>query len=264
MQVRYEVAAADSLLRKTLAVRAVGGAKPLLNRIDVERFTTDAACELGGLGQPVFIAGSLFTGLEYPAAHNEATAHARAKPPASRFLVVASAPAGNGLNVGVPGVEAGGAGSGAARGGRAGVCGVSGPHPHPPRTHVHYNSWYDVRQEQMSTKIFLETFAGFKKNLCDKYGVRMDAFVPDDGWQDRSSIWEVNRKLFPEGLGELSAGLRAGGSSLGLWHPLTAVEGNLVMRWCRDHGYETDPAGSHLCLSVPGTTCSSAKCSRGR
>jgi hypothetical protein len=251
VQLHYDVTRGDSLMRKTLVVRAVGNAKPLLNRIDVERFTTDAACELGGLGQPVFIAGSLFTGLEYPAAHNEIRLYPRAKPLTDSAHVALWHLPGKVLTPVY--LESKPAVLGAARQGalERAFAEYLARIRIPPRTHVHYNSWYDVRQDQMSTKIFLETFAGFKKNLCDKYGVRMDAFVPDDGWQDRSSIWEVNRKLFPEGLGELSAGLRAGGSSLGLWHPLTAVEGNLGMRWCREHGYETDQAGSHLCLSAP-------------
>ena len=251
VQVRYEARPSDSLLRKVVAVRASGGTKRLLNRIDVERFSTDAACELGGLGQPVFIAGSVFTGLEYPAAHNEARADARVKPSAPRLLVALWHLPGKVLTAEF--LESKPAVLGAAKEGAVerAFAEYLARIRIPPRTHVHYNSWYDVRQDQMSTEIFLKTFAGFKEKLCDKYGVRMDAFVPDDGWQDRSSIWEVNRKLFPKGLGELSAGLRAGGSSLGLWHPLTAGEGNLVMRWCRENGYETDKAGSHLCLSAP-------------
>jgi hypothetical protein len=251
VQLRHEVAPGTPWMRKTLAVRALGQSKRLLNRIEVESFSTDAACTLGGLGQPVFIADSVFTGLEYPAGHNQATERAQAKAPAMRFSVALGHLPGKAL-------------SSAYLESKPAVLGVAKPaaveHGFakylakiriPPRTHVHYNSWYDVRQDKMSTEVFLETFAGFKKHLCDPYGVRMDSFVPDDGWQDRSSIWEVNKKLFPRGLDELSAGLRAGGSSLGLWHPLTAVQGNLVMEWCREHGYETDTTGSYLCLSAP-------------
>jgi hypothetical protein len=251
VQLRYEAAPGAPWLRKILAVRAVDGTKPLLNRIDVERFSTDAACEVGGLGQPVFMAGSVFTGLEYPAGHNEARASARAKPSAPRFLVALWHLPGKVLSPALleskPAVL-GAAGAGAVERGFAEYLARIRI---PPRTHVHYNSWYDIRQDQMSTEAFLATFAEFKKHLCDKYGVRMDSFVPDDGWQDRSSIWEVSAKLFPTGLDQLSAGLKAGGSSLGLWHPLTAVQGNLVMKWCREHGYETDKAGTHLCLSAP-------------
>lgn len=250
-QLRYEVAPNTPWMRKTLAVRALGGSKPLLNRIEVEAFATDAACTLGGLGQPVFLADSAFTGLEYPAAHNQATERKQAKAPALRFSVALGHLPGKVLTPAF--LES-----------KPAVLGVAKQHAVergfaeylakiriPPRTHVHYNSWYDVRQDKMSTEVFLETFAGFKKNLCDPYGVRMDSFVPDDGWQDRSSIWEVDKKLFPQGLGQLAAGLEAGGTSLGLWHPLTAVKGNLVMEWCREHGYETDSTGSHLCLSAP-------------
>ena len=251
VQLRHEVAPGAPMMRKVLAVRAVGPQKPLLNRIEVERFSTGATCKLGGLGQPVFIADSVFTGLEYPAAHNEARDNVRAIRPTSRFNVALRHLPGKVLTPVY--LESKPAVLGVARKGTVerGFAEYLARIRIPPRTHVHYNSWYDIRQDKMSTGLFLETFAGFKKNLCDKYGVRMDSFVPDDGWQDRSSIWEVSKKLFPTGLGELSAGLKAGGSSLGLWHPLTAVEGNLVMKWCREHGYETDKAGSHVCLSAP-------------
>ncbi len=251
VQLRHEVAPGAALMRKVLAVRAVGPQKPLLNRIEVERFFTAAPCALGGLGQPVFIADSVFTGLEYPAAHNEVRDNAQAKPPALRFSVALRHLPGKVLTPVY--LESKPAVLGVTREGAVerGFAEYLARIRIPPRTHVHYNSWYDIRQDKMSTELFLETFAQFKKNLCDKYGVRMDSFVPDDGWQDRKSIWEVNAKLFPKGLGELSAGLKAGGSSLGLWHPLTAVEGNLVMQWCREHGYETDKAGTHLCLSAP-------------
>ncbi len=251
VQLRHEVAPGTPWMRKTVAVRAVGPSKTLLNRIEVEQFSTDAACKLGGLGQPVFIADSVFTGLEYPAAHNQATKTGPAKAPASRFSVALGHLPGRVLTPAF--LESKSAVLGVAREGaiERGFADYLAKIRIPPRTHVHYNSWYDIRQDKMSTEVFLETFAGFKKNLCDPYGVRMDSFVPDDGWQDRSSIWEVNKKLFPQGLGELAAGLEAGGSSLGLWHPLTAVKGNLVIEWCREHGYETNRAGSHLCLSAP-------------
>ena len=87
VQVRYEVAPAAPLLRKVLAVRTVGQTKPLLNRVEVEQFSTSAECQLGGLGQPVFIAGCIFTGLEYPAAQNQAKENAQAKKPTLRFSV---------------------------------------------------------------------------------------------------------------------------------------------------------------------------------
>lgn len=251
VQLIYEVMSAEPSLRKRLAVRATGERAPLLNAVDVESFTTAVPCELGGQGQPVFIAGSVFVGLEYPAASNEAVDRSKANPPGTGFLVSLRHRPGKLLSrdflsskTAVLGV------------GREGAVELAFADylrriRVPPRTFVHYNSWYDIRQDKMSTALFLETFASFKKNLCDPYGVRLDSFVPDDGWQDRSSLWEVNPKLFPDGLDALAAGLRAGGSCLGLWHPLTAVKGNLSMEWCRQQGYETDRSGSHLCLSAP-------------
>ncbi|MDD4873084.1 MAG: alpha-galactosidase, partial [Kiritimatiellae bacterium] len=251
VQLKYEITPNDMFMRKVVGVRVIGSAVSLLNSIDVEHFITAVKCDLGGRGQPVFIEESVFLGLEYPAALNEVKDNAKIKPPCPGFTISLQHLPGKTLTQSF--LESKSAVLGVGREGTVErtFAKYLGRIRIPPRTHVHYNSWYDIRQDKMSTDTFLETFTGFKKNLCDKYGVRMDSFVPDDGWQDRSSIWEINTKLFPKGFNDLSAGLKAGGSSLGLWHPLTAVENNLVMKWCQEHGYETDKAGTHLCLSAP-------------
>ncbi|OGV69899.1 MAG: hypothetical protein A3K19_20250 [Lentisphaerae bacterium RIFOXYB12_FULL_65_16] len=251
VQLRYDVAAHAPVLRKVVAVRAAGEGKPLLNSIEVEHFTTDTTCDLGGLGQPVFVDGSVFLGLEYPAGHNDVADNAKATPSRPGFTVTLRHLPGKVLTSDFLESKAAVLGAGPSGAVERTFATYLGGIRVPPRTHVHYNSWYDIRQNQMSTAAFLETFSGFKTNLCDKYDVRMDSFVPDDGWQDHNSIWEVDKNLFPNGLGELAAGLKAGGTTLGLWHPLTAVVGNLDMKWCQGQGYETDKAGSHLCLSAP-------------
>ncbi len=251
VQIVYEVAVNEPVIRKRLSVRAIGDMRPVLTTMDVEQFTTEAACDLGGLGQPVFVADSLFMGLEYPAGRHEIRDNAKARPPSAGFSVTLRHFPGKTLTPtpveSNPAVVGAGPQGAVEQSFAAYLAGIR----IPPRTHVHYNSWYDIRQDKMSAENFLATFEGFKKNLCDRYGVKMDSFVPDDGWQDRQSLWEINKKLFPNGFDELAAGLKAGGSSLGLWHPLTAVKGNLDMDWCAEHGYETNKTRSTLCLSAP-------------
>jgi len=52
-------------------VRETSGRGAVLKDIEVERFLTDRATDLGGFGQPVFVDRAFFAGLEYPAGYNE-------------------------------------------------------------------------------------------------------------------------------------------------------------------------------------------------
>ncbi len=92
VEVVYEIIGCHPYMRKVLLVRAArepgppfDGAQdglrpsagdperaegPLLRDVQVERFRVHALTDLGGLGQPVFIAGRFFAGIEYPAADN--------------------------------------------------------------------------------------------------------------------------------------------------------------------------------------------------
>jgi hypothetical protein len=87
--------------------------------------------------------------------------------------------------------------------------------------------------------------------LTVKRGAPFDAVVLDDGWQDVQSIWEIDKRGFPNGFTELYDGLKEMGVSLGLWHPLTAMKYNLDTEWGAANGYEVSPDKSFFCLSGP-------------
>lgn len=77
-----------------------------------------------------------------------------------------------------------------------------------------YNSWYDhmtAIDEGIIVKSFEEISHGFEDN-----GVKLDAYVVDDGWCDYQSVWEFNEK-FPNGLTKVKALVNNLGASLGLW-----------------------------------------------
>ena len=56
--------------------------------------TAAAPCDLGGQGQPIFIAGHSFVGLEYPAGLNEVVDRSKAQPP-EVVILVQEKPQGN-------------------------------------------------------------------------------------------------------------------------------------------------------------------------
>ncbi|EHO42426.1 hypothetical protein Calab_2819 [Caldithrix abyssi DSM 13497] len=112
---------------------------------------------------------------------------------------------------------------------------------------VLYNTWYDVRD--FSYDKLLSTIQAFKSTLIDRYGLTLDAFVIDDGWDDVHSVWELNRQKFPQGFAPLRRELEKMNSRLGLWISPWNGYGSARdkrVRWAGEHGYKT--SGRHLCL----------------
>ncbi len=111
-----------------------------------------------------------------------------------------------------------------------------------------YNTWYDIRD--FSYDKLLTTIHNFKSTLIDKYGLKLDAFVIDDGWDDVHSVWQINRQKFPQGFTPLVRELKKIHSALGLWiSPWNGYDKARTERvhWAREHGFKTS-AGRHLCL----------------
>ncbi|MDP8161512.1 hypothetical protein QJU74_10735 [Pasteurella atlantica] len=77
-----------------------------------------------------------------------------------------------------------------------------------------YNSWYDHMKE-IDEKIILDSFQKIHQGF-NKYGIKLDAYVVDDGWNNYASFWDFNNK-FPNGLTKIKALVNSLNASLGLW-----------------------------------------------
>ena len=77
---------------------------------------------------------------------------------------------------------------------------------HPYRPFLHYNSWYHLNigrpDNHMTEAECLATIEHFGRELITKRGVKMDAFVWDDGWDDFNSLWGFHED-FPDGFKNL-------------------------------------------------------------
>ncbi|HXD83667.1 MAG TPA: enterotoxin [Rudaea sp.] len=88
---------------------------------------------------------------------------------------------------------------------------------HPYRPFLHYNSWYDIgyftpyTQEQA-----LDRIKTFGEELSVKRGVKLDSFLFDDGWDDRSGSWHFSRD-FPRGFVPLKDAAAKYGAAPGVW-----------------------------------------------
>lgn len=97
--------------------------------------------------------------------------------------------------------------------------------PVPYRTMVHYNDWYEVGivvhdfadpRKRTSEKISLGILETWKKELYEKRGVKIDAYVMDDGWDDFNSLWDFHVG-FPNGFTKVNELAQTMDCGLGTW-----------------------------------------------
>ncbi len=118
----------------------------------------------------------------------------------------------------------------------------------PLRPYLLYNSWYDLRAPEMVKDprrvMNQENALRTAKLLGEKlgeYGIKLDAFVLDDGWDNYRSDWALSKAQFPRGFSPLVNLLSGYGTSLGLWFGPIGGYSHRDWRvsWMAAHGYET-------------------------
>jgi hypothetical protein len=88
---------------------------------------------------------------------------------------------------------------------------------HPYRPFLHYNSWYDIGYFTPYTEAeALDRINTFGQELSIKRGVKLDSFLFDDGWDDRSGSWGFS-KDFPRGFVPLREAAAKYGAAPGMW-----------------------------------------------
>ena len=114
------------------------------------------------------------------------------------------------------------------------------------RALTHYNNWFDPDGKDIRGDNLNKTLAAFQKPLAGS-GISIDAMVPDNGWQDRRSIWQPAKNLFPNGMqtiGQLGKNLRKSGSALGLW--IAADNTTNDVSWGTSAGYKRAKANPYF------------------
>ena len=117
-----------------------------------------------------------------------------------------------------------------------------------------YNSWYDLRSVEypnvppkywMNEKNVFRIINEIKSNFVEKHGIKIDAFVLDDGWDVYKSDWKLRKKQFPRGMSPISEKLKEINATLGLWFGPTGGYSFRLKRinWMKAHGYEV--VGTH-------------------
>src|SRR5580698_2127083 len=208
---------------------------PASNEWGVPRFT------LGGFGQPLF-AEDLFLGLEYPTGLNTVTG--------SEVTL-----GGNvGLNIADGGFTSESAVMGVAAAGlvhQQFLDYVAKMRVAPVRPYLLYNSWYDLQRLAMNHDNTLERVPTFQKLLLEKYGLHLDSFVLDDGWDDMHKLWAIDQQRFPGGFTDLSKALKTIDSHLGIWFgPIGGYDQRDVrIATGKAEGMEITSNGRYFCIA---------------
>jgi len=90
---------------------------------------------------------------------------------------------------------------------------------HPFRPFLHYNSWYDISwgDRRPTEAQCLAAIELFGQELIRKRGVKMKCFLWDDGWDDPQTLWQINKRNFPNGFAKLLEAARKYDGTLGVW-----------------------------------------------
>ena len=194
-------------LREEVIITALKQDEPLTS-VSLLPSSTDHA-EVDGVvkGSPV-VAGNLYMGLENPLSDSEV----RGKH--VLLSMARSLPLRKGQSITYSAVV------GAVRDGqlrRDFATYVERERAHPYRPFLHYNSWYDIGYFTPYTEAeALNRINTFGDELTVKRGVKLDSFLFDDGWDDRSGSWHFS-KDFPHGFAPLRDAAAKYGAAPGMW-----------------------------------------------
>ena len=259
LTITYRLGRKDFFYRRELAVWSTKSPLHFLRKVDAVRAKLLVPADIrkkGGFGQPVAFGlkqGGVFAGLEYPASQNTVLQRRN-----GGLVLRCSEEIGRKVTRKKLQIH-------------AVVIGLSPERAvkrwffryldtirvHPLRPYLLYNTWYDLRAPEMvrdslrimNERNILRIIRLFRKNMVRPFGVRLNAFVLDDGWDVYRSDWRLRPEQFPHGLGRIADSLAADGTALGMW--LGPIGGyshrDWRIGWMKKHGYET--VGGELCVA---------------
>ena len=90
----------------------------------------------------------------------------------------------------------------------------------PYKQFLHYNCWWDITDDGASSftsEQLIERMHAWNKKFIDPFGVKLDAFVFDDGWDDMDHVWYFDPVKFPKGFSKEAELCKTYKSGIGVW-----------------------------------------------
>ncbi len=103
---------------------------------------------------------------------------------------------------------------------RAFQCYIDRERVRPYKQFLHYNCWWDITDDGASSfnsDQLIERMEGWYRKFIKPYGVRLNSFVFDDGWNDLDHLWYFDPKRFPDGFEPQAKLCREYDSGIGVW-----------------------------------------------
>ncbi|MFH1920309.1 MAG: enterotoxin [Planctomycetota bacterium] len=237
---RAELRDQSNYVRQELTLSAPTGDLPL-RELTVLRIEAPDAGVVGEVAGSPVVAGNLFVACEHPMANNRADGGTilcslpRYRPIGPGEAFTASAVIGV-----VP--------EGQLR--RAFLYYIERERARPYGPFVYYISWFDIAasDRKMNEKLCLNRIHAFGRELVKKRGVKLDAFVFDDGWDDNKTLWRFHAG-FPNGFAPLQTAAAEYGAIIGTWiSPWGGYSRAKAERleYGKTQGFETNPHGFTL------------------
>ncbi|MCP4312888.1 MAG: hypothetical protein GY790_16620 [Bacteroidetes bacterium] len=246
----------DSYFRKQIIIESDSSA--FIDRLQVLRFTTEQEVSGGGYGQPLFI-NNWFIGMDYPGFYSRHSCNFKEPEYNMRVPYTIDLEGRDREFAEEPGLVTLFHFPGYARESKDSsfriiskkvVIGISPDSSKnaelallnyidqtrlTPRSFLHFNNWYSIDAKNITIEDFVEKTYLPIKNQLDKYGVKLDAMVPDHGWQDGKfeqmpyRVYSPKIDMNHEALPEISAALRENGTNLGIWLAIDGRNMNIDM-----------------------------------
>jgi len=90
----------------------------------------------------------------------------------------------------------------------------------PYKQYLHYNCWWDITDDGAShftSQQFVKQMHAWQAQFIEPYGIQLDGFVMDDGWDDLDSLWFFDPVKFPRGFSDERALSEKLNSGIGVW-----------------------------------------------
>jgi hypothetical protein len=240
----YEIKPGDFFTRQWLNLRTTTAGTYFIDSIAVAKNDWETGgFVLGGFGQPLFGA-DIFLGLEYPSSINTAEGSEVSLRSYVGEEITQEVFASQTAVIGVASEHRGAVH-------KAFQDYVKSIRAAQVRPRIVYNSWYDLQRLSMNRDNTLDRVKQLDQRLVKKYGVTLDSFILDDGWDDMHDLWAIDRSRFPNGFHDLADALKGINSHLGLWFgPIGGYDQRSVrIAAARRKGMEITSNGEYLCLA---------------
>jgi hypothetical protein len=122
----------------------------------------------------------------------------------------------------------------------------------PSSPFLHYNCWYDLGFSVDAEKM-LDVVTNFNREMVQKRGVPVQAYLVDDGWDDPDrGLWAENLEKFPGGFSALQTRMDQLNAHLAIWISPMGGYGGAEERTADAQKMGLLPAGTNLDLAWPG------------